>query len=96
MVGWFRDLSGFQVYNGFAFMKGLVDAMTDEDPWKRPKIEEVISRFSHIRASLSRFKLRSLITAKKDPSIITTFRYTRQVFRTVEYILMRKAAIPPA
>jgi hypothetical protein len=77
-------------------MKELVDAMTHDDPRERPEIEEVISRFSHIRASLGRFKLRSLITAKKDPSIMTTLRYTRQVFRTVEYILMRKAAIPPA
>ena len=42
-------------------MKGLVDAMTDEDPEKRPTIEDIISSFSHIRNSLSRIKLRTVI-----------------------------------
>ena len=85
-----------QVYNGFEFMVGLVDAMTDENPAERPTIENVISRFSYIRDSLSEFKLRSVITSKKDPSLVTTYRYARQVVRTVEYIILQKAAIPYA
>ena len=84
----------FQVYIGFGFMNGLVDAMTNEDPGKRPMIEEVISRFSRIRDSLSRFKLRSLMIAKKDPSLITAFRYTRQIVRTAKYLLTQKASVP--
>jgi len=86
----------YQLYNGFEFMIGLVDAMTDENPAERPTIESVISRFSYIRDSLSEFKLRSLITSKKDPSLVTTYRYARQVVRTVEYIILQKAAIPYA
>jgi hypothetical protein len=86
----------YQLYNGFEFMVGLVDAMTDEDPAERPTIETVISRFSYIRDSLSEFKLRSLITSKKDPSLVTAYRYARQVVRTVEYIILQKAAIPYA
>jgi hypothetical protein len=86
----------YQLHNGFEFMVGLVDAMTDEDPGERPTIETVISRFSYIRDSLSEFKLRSLITSKKDPSLVTTYRYARQVVRTVEYIILQKAAIPYA
>jgi hypothetical protein len=93
-IGWFVAHLAFQVYTGFAFMKELVDAMTDEDPEKRPKIEEVILRFSRIRDSLSRFKLRSLMIAKKDPSLITTFRYARQVVRTAMYLLTQKASVP--
>lgn len=85
-----------QVYNGFEFMVGLVDAMTDDNPAERPTIEEVISRFSRIRDSLSGFKLRSLITSKKDRSLTTKFRYVRQVVRTVGYIILQKAAIPCA
>jgi hypothetical protein len=77
-------------------MVGLVDAMTDETPSERPTIENVISRFSYIRDSLSELKLRSLIMSKKDPRLVTTYRYARQVVRTVEYIILQKAAIPYA
>jgi hypothetical protein len=77
-------------------MKELVDAMTDEDPAKRPNIEDVILRFSRIRDSLSGFKLRSLITSKKDPSLITASRHIRQVFRTAQYVVMKKVTVPLA
>jgi len=93
-IVWFVAHLAFQVYTGFAFMKGLVDAMTNEDPGKRPTIEEVISMFSRVRDSLSRFKLRSLMIAKKDPSLITGFRYARQVVRTAKYLLTKKASVP--
>lgn len=86
----------FQVYNGFEFMMGLVDEMTDEDPEKRPVIEDVISTFSRIRDSLSGFKLRSPITLKQDPSFITTLRYACQAARTAQYIVCKKNAIPDA
>lgn len=84
------------MYNGFEFIKGLVDAMTDKDPEKRPTIEDVISRFSRIRDSLNRIKLRTYITAKRDPSLFTACRHTRQVIRAAKYALSRKAAIPLA
>jgi hypothetical protein len=93
-IGWFVAHLAFQVYTGFAFMKGLVDAMTNEDPGKRPMIEDVVLRFSRIRDSLSRFKLRSLMIAKKDPSLITAFRYARQVVRTAKYRLTQKGSVP--
>jgi len=83
-----------QNYTSFGFMKGLVDAMTHEEPSRRPTIEEVIARFTRIRESLSVFKLRSLILAKRDPSAISAFRYTTQVIRTVQYIILEKPCIP--
>jgi hypothetical protein len=86
----------YQLYNGFEFMAGLVDAMTDENPAERPTIEDVISRFSYVRDSLSEFKLRSLITSKKDPTLVTTYRYARQVVRTAEYFILQKDAVPYA
>jgi len=86
----------FQVSKGFEFMIGLVDAMTDEGPEQRPVIEDVISRFSRIRNSLSGFKLRSPITPKQDPSLFTTLRYARQAVRTARYIISRNTAIPNA
>jgi serine/threonine protein kinase len=81
-------------YNGFEFMEDLVNAMTVADPGRRPIIEEVIRRFSQIRKSLGEFKLRSLITAKKDSTIVTAFRYTQQAVRTVQYIILQNPAIP--
>jgi hypothetical protein len=75
-------------------MEELVDAMTDDDPERRPVIEDVIARFSSIRNSLSRFKLRSPITSRKDASLVIAFRYARQTIRTIGYILCQNAAIP--
>lgn len=86
----------FQVYNGFQFMEGLVEEMTHMDPARRPTIEDVSSRFSRIRDSLSVIKLRSLITSRKEPRLITTFRCARHVIRTVKYIILKKAVIPDA
>ncbi|KAH9954055.1 hypothetical protein BC827DRAFT_1379648 [Russula dissimulans] len=86
----------FQLYNGFEFIVGLVNAMTDEDPAKRPMIEDVILIFPRIRDSLSRFKLRSLITPKKGLSLVNTFRYIPHAIRTAQYIILQKAAIPHA
>ncbi|KAI9451011.1 hypothetical protein BJY52DRAFT_1299957 [Lactarius psammicola] len=81
-------------YNGFEFMKELVDAMTDESPERRPTIEVVIERFGNIRDSLSTIKLRSLISLKKDPRLFTAFRHFRQLIRTVRYVVLKQAAIP--
>ena len=71
-----------------------MNAMTAAEPGKRPVIEEVIAKFFHIRESLSEHKLRSPITSKKDSSVVTAFRYTSQAIRTVQYIVLRKPAIP--
>jgi hypothetical protein len=75
-------------------MEEVVGAMTAVDPAKRPTIEEVVGKFSHIRESLSEFKLRSLVVSRKDPTLITTYRYTRQAIRTLQYIILQKPAIP--
>lgn len=75
-------------------MEELVNAMTAVDPAKRPAIEEVVKKFSYIRNSLGKFKLRSLITSRKDPALITTYRYTCQAIRTLQYIILQRPAIP--
>jgi len=81
-------------YKGFGFMNSLVEAMTDEDPAKRPTIEEVVEKFDRIRGSLSAIKLRSAITPKNDHILFTVFRHTMQLTRTVRYIIHRRPAIP--
>ncbi|KAH9971422.1 kinase-like domain-containing protein [Lactifluus volemus] len=53
-------------YHGFEFMEDLISSMTREDPAMRPQIEEVLQNFARNRASLSKAKLRSVITPRKD------------------------------
>ncbi|KAI0368266.1 hypothetical protein BV20DRAFT_1022672 [Pilatotrama ljubarskyi] len=78
----------------FAFMQSLVADMVQDDPAKRPTINEVIERFDKICASLGAWKLRSRVVHKKDSSIVGFFRTIRHVYRTANYILTRKPAIP--
>ena len=42
-------------------MRPLLLDMTQEDPSKRPKVNEVIQRFPEVRASLSESQLRSRV-----------------------------------
>jgi hypothetical protein len=58
---------------GFEFMKPLVDDMVQDDPQKRPTMDEVVARFEAIQKSLSSWKLRSRVVPRKDkffPGII--------------------------
>ncbi|KAI9450981.1 hypothetical protein BJY52DRAFT_134251 [Lactarius psammicola] len=80
--------------DGFEFMKDLVASMTQDDPSKRPLIEDVLQEFSHIRASLSKSKLRSSIISKNAPKVFWIVRRARQSVRAVWYILSRRPAIP--
>ena len=67
-------------------MGELVDAMADENPARRPTIEEVVKMFESILCSLSTVKLRSPITSKNDPTIFTMFRHARQ--RPVHFFML--------
>ena len=75
-------------------MQNLVDEMTHINPAKRPLIEDVLAKFSHIRKSLSGFKLRSPLVSREKPSLFTIFSRAKQASLTVQYIFSRKAAIP--
>jgi len=75
-------------------MRELIDAMTDENPAKRPTIEEIIEKFNEIRGSLSMVKLRSPIISKKEPTIFTIFRHARQLTRTLLYIIQQIPTVP--
>ena len=83
-----------QKYHGFEFMQELVDAMTTKVSEHRPSIEEVVERFANISASLSTSKLRSAITLKDDPVLVSAFKRARQSIRTLSYVVHRRAAIP--
>jgi hypothetical protein len=75
-------------------MQDLVDEMTHINPAKRPLIEDVVAKFTHIRKSLSGFKLRSPLVSERKPSLFTIFRRAKQALLTVQYIFSSQAAVP--
>ncbi|KAI0041320.1 hypothetical protein FA95DRAFT_710344 [Auriscalpium vulgare] len=79
---------------GFEFVQPLVADMIERDPEKRPKIDEVVSRFAEIRKSLRTRKLRSRIVRRQEIGIVRFFRACGYLYRTTGYILTKKAPIP--
>ncbi len=75
-------------------MEPLVTDMVQDDPTKRPTMDEVVARFSEIRGKLSSWKLRSRIARKNELWPVTAWRSVRHWYRTVGYVLACKAAIP--
>ena len=68
--------------------------MVQTDPGKRPNMDEVVSRFSEIKAKLSTWKLRSRIARKDEVWPVAVWKSVSHWYRTVGYVLGRKAAIP--
>ena len=68
--------------------------MVQEDPGKRPNMDEVVSRFSEIKSKLSTWKLRSRIARKHEVLLVSAWRSVGHWYRTVGYVVTNKAAIP--
>ena len=75
-------------------MNVLIADMVQEDPKKRPTMDEVVARFSEIKNKLSVWKLRSRLIHKKEILPVKVWRTVGHWYRTVGYVLTRKAAIP--
>ncbi|TFY71472.1 hypothetical protein EVG20_g1547 [Dentipellis fragilis] len=86
--------SFMQKYYGFGFMEKLVADMVQDDPSKRPDINEVVSRFAKMRTSLYCWKLRSRAIPRKEWKILTLWRYPPHILRTIQFTLSHKPAIP--
>ncbi|KAH9054578.1 kinase-like domain-containing protein [Lactarius deliciosus] len=83
-----------QKYKGFEFIEPLITDMVQEDAGKRPNMDEVVSRFSEIKSKLSTWKLRSRIARKHEVWPVAAWRSVSHWYRTVGYVVRRKAAIP--
>lgn len=83
-----------QKSRGFGFMKPLIMDMVQDDPSKRPTINEVVQRFDKIRSSLSAWKLRSRVVHRKDSYIFGFFRTIRHAYRTYTFIYKGIPALP--
>jgi len=83
-----------QKCKGFEFLESLISSMVQEDPGKRPNMDEVVSRFSEIKSKLSTWKLRSRITRRDEIWPVAAWRSVAHWYRTVGYVVAYKAAIP--
>ena len=75
-------------------MNELITEMVQEDPAKRPTMDEVVACFSEIKNKLNTWKLRSRLISKKEILPIKLWRAVGHCYRTVGYVLAYKAAIP--
>ncbi|KIK54378.1 hypothetical protein GYMLUDRAFT_232052 [Collybiopsis luxurians FD-317 M1] len=79
---------------GFEFLRQLVNDMTQDDPSKRPSMDEVMLRFSSIVRSLSWYKLRSRAVKREETLFLRPFRGLSHLFWTCEMIIKRRTSIP--
>jgi hypothetical protein len=83
-----------QKYRGLEFIQPLITDMVQEDPTKRPKMDEVVTRFAEIKKRLSTWKLRSRMARNNEVWPLATWRALRHWRRSIGYVCTRKAAIP--
>ncbi|KAJ6476541.1 kinase-like domain-containing protein [Mycena vitilis] len=85
----------FTQMQGFEFMDELVANMMQNDPAKRPSMDEVVRRFSQIKAGLSSWKLRSRFTSEKTFGVgQSTIYWARQLYFMALFHGKRVPAIP--
>ncbi|KAI9067306.1 hypothetical protein FKP32DRAFT_1588665 [Trametes sanguinea] len=83
-----------QDYLGLDFMKSLVDEMVQEEPSKRPTIDDVAAHFDSLVQSLSAWKLRSRLPQRDEHCLLRPFRVVAHFCRTLYYILTSRPALP--
>jgi hypothetical protein len=75
-------------------MQPLVADMVHDDPEKRPKMDEVVTRFLEVKGKLSTWKLRSRIIRRDEIWPLAVWRSIGHWYRTIGYVFSRKVAIP--
>jgi len=80
--------------HGFESLRPLVNNMIQDDPEKRPHMDEVLSRFSNIVQSLSQWRLRSRAVKKDEFFFMKPFRGLNHLFWTCSMIARGRPAIP--
>ncbi|CAA7263811.1 unnamed protein product [Cyclocybe aegerita] len=87
-------LTWIRGYYGFDFLKPLINDMVQEDPAKRPTMDEVVKRFDAIVKGLSGWKLRSRVVPRRGNVITDVGRSIAHWRRKVQFILKGTPAIP--
>lgn len=69
--------------------------MIQDDPSKRPKMDEVIVRFEAVRKGLSTTQLRSRVARKSETMVEATYLTILHWSRRLKYFARRTPALPP-
>ncbi|EGN92940.1 hypothetical protein SERLA73DRAFT_64928 [Serpula lacrymans var. lacrymans S7.3] len=79
---------------GFEFMIPLVTDMVQDDPAKRPSMDEVVARFEGLRKELGTWKLRSRVIDKEDDETSGFFNGLAHWTRRVSFVIRGVPAVP--
>lgn len=75
-------------------MQPLIADMVQQDPSKRPTMDEVVKRFHAIWSDLSRWKLRSRVIDKEENMLDGVLRGSTHWMRRVGFMTRGVPAIP--
>jgi len=75
-------------------MEGLVADMVQDDPTKRPHMDEVVARFKEICDGFSSWKVRSRVVKRDDNPVLGFFRGIFHWTRRIGFILRRVSPMP--
>ncbi|KAI0709586.1 kinase-like domain-containing protein [Cerioporus squamosus] len=84
-----------EVYTNFKFMEPLIARMVQEEPSKRPTMDEVVSEFAAIRAKLSCWKLRERLVERRDSVVMNVIKDVHHIStRALPNLLSFRKPIP--
>lgn len=81
-------------YRGAEFLQPLVDAMTQDDPAKRPTINEVVKQFNNTVTKLNTWKLRSRMRPRGVGAIENVSHFVSHWARKIGYMTRGTPPIP--
>ncbi|KAI0069907.1 hypothetical protein K474DRAFT_1609666 [Panus rudis PR-1116 ss-1] len=79
---------------GLQFLEALVRDMVQDDPSKRPTMDEVVKRFDEIIRRIPWWKLRSRLADKDETGEKRFIRTVHHYYRTTGHILTFRRALP--
>jgi hypothetical protein len=79
---------------GLEFIEPLVADMVQDDPAKRPNMDEVVAEFEVIRRGLSTSTLRSRVVERDEDIIVSFSRNVAAWIRRIKYIIRRVSPVP--
>ncbi|KAI0358580.1 hypothetical protein OH77DRAFT_1474329 [Trametes cingulata] len=81
-------------YKGLDFLRPLLDDMVQDEPSRRPTMDQVASSFDLLLGSLSTWRLRSRLVPREELWMLRYYRVIAHAFRTLYYIITFRPALP--
>jgi hypothetical protein len=75
-------------------MDALVADMVQDEPTKRPMMDQVVERFSRVRKDLTNSKLRARIADRNEGPFKALYRGLFQLGHRAQYIISGLSAVP--